>query len=80
MDPERMTKAETEEELRDAAGGGSAAAGPHRESPESFYGDTDVYPAGSGLLPPTGNQDLASPTEGVSEAESGDSPGRSPRQ
>lgn len=88
MDPERMGNAETEDELRQAAGTGAGlGAGPGdniggvpEESGESFYGDTDVYPASSGLLPPTGNQDLRSPTEGLSEAEGGERPTRSPRQ
>ena len=89
MDPERMANAETKDELEQAAdrdrragpeSGEGSEGGVREESRESFYGDTDIYPASSGLLPPTANQDLASPTEGLSEAEETDRATRSPRQ
>ena len=77
MDAERMKNAETADQLEEAAGtgtgpsglGSTEAGGPREESRDSFYGDTEIYPATGGFLPPTGHLDLPSPSEGVSEAE-----------
>ena len=78
MDAERMRNAESADELKEAAGtgtgpsglGSTESGGPREESRDSFYGDTDIYPAAGGLMPPTGHLDRPSPSEGLSEAES----------
>ncbi len=88
MDAERMANAETADELKDAAGTGGGPSGMDPTEPggapaegtESFFGRTDVYPSGSGMLPPTGGLDEPSPTEAISEAETDAEGGRSPRQ
>ena len=87
MDAERMRNAETADELKEAAGTGAGpsglgssetAGGPREESRDSFYGDTDIYPAAGGLMPPTGHLDRPSPSEGISEVETEEGIGEDP--
>ena len=88
MDAERMANAETADQLKEAAGTGagpsgadpSAPRGTDTETTDSFYGDPAIYPAGAGMRTPTGHLDEPAPTEGLSEAETEEEGGRSPRQ
>ncbi len=87
MDAERIANAETADEVKDAAGTGGgpsgmdpSSGGPREESRDSFYGDTQTYPAGAGLMPPTGHADRPEPSEAISEADAREEGGSSPRQ
>ncbi len=87
MDAERMANAKTADELKEAAGTGGGPSGMDptepggapAESRDSFFGDTETYPAGAGLMPPTGHLEEPSPSEAISEADA-EKGGRSPRQ